>query len=305
MRIKYTAAISLLCLILLWPGTIHADQQRDQRRNYVLVFDMTSYSPQLGDAVDSFFKRLFKSGDRLIVVTPSRLLGYSQKSLSVPPRKLSSRLIKTLKADITLGSVGLRDIFQSMMGISQTLSRTQVLDDSIVPVLENYLQLRKNLKAVRGSYQDRLMKYVRYFGGVDGDNHLVFFLQRQFRPIPDNGTLNMLRSNTKLTGFKAAEAFLDDTHRDNFDFFEVHTRFQYARLTFHFILLNDKRLKFQQGLRYLDDMGNVYSRLSKLSRATGGVQLTTATPAFFVTRLHQILRKGNVQSEVVEQRMGK
>lgn len=305
MRIKYMAAIPLLCLLLLWPSAIRGDDVQDTRRNYVLVFDMTNYSSHLGDAVSSFFKNVFQSGDRLIVVTPTRLLGFSQKSLTAGPKKISTRLIKTLKSDIIVGSAGLRNIYQSMQGISRTLAETEVLNDGILPILEQYLQLRKNLKAVRGSYQDRLMRYVKYFGGVDGDNHLVFFLQRQFRPIPDNGTLNLLRANTNLTGFKSAEAFLDDTHRNNFDFFEVHTRFQYARLTFHFILLNDKRVKFQRGLQFMDDMGNVYSRLSKLSRATGGVQLTTATPAFFVTRLHKALLKGDVQSEVVDQSMGK
>jgi hypothetical protein len=265
---------------------------------------MTHYSPQLGDAVTSFFDQVFQSGDRLLVITPRRLVGFSAKSLTIPGKQLSSKINKILKTDIVMGAVRLRDIFQSMRRISETLTPQEV-GESILPILENYLQLRKNLATIRGSYQDKLIRYVRYFGSAKGENHLLFFLQRQFRAIPDNRTLNALKENPNLTGFKATEAFLDENYRSNFDFLRVNTRFQYAGLKFHFILVNEKKLKFRQGIRFKDDLGNVYSRLSKLSKVTGGLQVTTANPSFFVTRLRNRLFKGDVQSEVVKESIGK
>ncbi|MCP5051863.1 MAG: hypothetical protein GY940_32145, partial [bacterium] len=90
----------------------------------------------------------------------------------------------------------------------------------------------------------------------------------------------------------------------DFNFFKINTRFQYAVLTFHFILLNEKKIKFHRGVRLMDDLGNTYSNLSKLAKATGGVQLTTAEPKFFFKRLQQHLVKGNVESEVVKESIG-
>jgi hypothetical protein len=275
-------------------------------RNYMLVFEVTDYSSQLKEAVSHFFDNVFQPGDQLILVTPAKLVGFSRKKLAVPKKQLVANILAVLKTDIAAGSSGPRITLRNMESIVLELGRLEETDlQGQIRTMERYGQLRKNLAASRISYQAKLEKYSKIFLRVRGENHLIMFLQQEFRPTPAGDAMDMLRRNPRETGFKAGEVFQGENYKSGIDYKKLIATFKYAKLRFHFLYLKAKKIKNRRDIQYIDNMGDMYSDFSKLAKATDGVKLASAKPSFFVKQIRRVVLEGKVEVEVVEESMEK
>jgi hypothetical protein len=284
----------LIMISMLAALCVYALPAPKTQRNYMLVFELTDYSNQLKESVSYFFDKVFQKGDMLIIATPTRLIGFSPKKLAVPKNKLVTSILKTLKEDIAMGSSRQRTILQEMQNI--------VLDTDNSNI-ERYKQLRKDLAMMRDTYEPKLMKYAQIFRKARGNNNLLMFLQQEFRPIPDKETMNRLRSDPRGTGFKAAEAYVQESYKTKFDPHKIKVVFNQARVRFHFLYLKSKRIRSRRGVDYVDNMGDLYSDFSKLAKITDGIKMTSAKPASFVKMIRRVLIEGKVETEVVDQKM--
>ncbi len=295
-------ATLVLSVGLLFPSG-NVPSPNGEQRNYMLVFEMTDYNSELKDALNTFFKDVFKIGDQLIVVTPARLMGFSPKKLALPKRELAKQILAALKKDIAIAASKYRDILREMQQIAQGLSGAGVQPGG--NSLESYLQLRKNQIALKSNQQAKMLKYAKIFRTVRGNNNILMFLQQEFRPIPDRDTMNSLLGAGGPVASKAREAFHGESVKVNFNLDEIKAQFRYASVRFHFLYLKSKKNRSRRGLQYVDALGDIYSDFSKLAKATHGVKATSAKPGKFIKDIKRAVVVGKVETEVVDQKMEK
>ncbi len=274
------------------------------QRNYMLVFNVIDYTAQMKEAVTHFFNNVLQPGDQLIVVTPAKFLGFSPQKLQAPKSQLIDGILGQLKNDISMGSVKYRTTIEEMKGVVQELSgASPSAGSSAQDVLVNYSQLRQSLSVLRQDLEEKLMKYVDIFRRVKGENHLLMFFEKEFRPIPDKNTMGILREN-RSTSFKAAEAFTEEQYKTGLDLQRLIAGFKYAKVRFHFLYLQGKTVRSRRGVDYVENSGDIYDIFSRLASATGGIKLASARTSAFVKQVDQVV-EGEVEVEVVDQTMEK
>lgn len=74
-------------------------------RNFVMMFEITDYFPQIKEALDYFFKNIITPVDTLVVVTPVKTYRFNRKSFEVASKEeIADQLNNKLRKDIILGS---------------------------------------------------------------------------------------------------------------------------------------------------------------------------------------------------------
>lgn len=294
----------LTALILALTAGLIAGENQQKQRSYMLVFDIIEYSPQLKEAVNHFFDKVLQPGDQLIVVTPGKMLGFSPQKLAAQKKALIPAILDQLKNDITMGSVKYRTTMEEMKRVVEQLSGVSSSDGlSAKEALVTYTQHRQSLGVLRQDLEGKLMKYVDIFRRVKGENHLLMIMEKEYRPIPDKKTMGRLRESPAIS-FSAAEAFIEENYKPAISLDRLIAGFKYANVRFHFLYLEGKSARSRRGVDYLENSGDIYEIFTKLTKATGGIKLTSAKTSTFVDQVDQVV-EGKVTVEVVDEKMEK
>jgi hypothetical protein len=127
------------------------------------------------------------------------------------------------------------------------------------------------------------------------------FLQKIARPIPDNDTLDWLRTNSQYGGSNV-DVFLEENLKTDLDYHKIEAAFKYANVKFHFLYLQSKSLRQRRGIDYVDANQDLYSIFSKLATLTNGIKLSTAKASSFIKQVEMVVT-GTVEVEVKEEEM--
>ncbi len=297
MRKAVMAAVIFIAAV----GLMAQGNQQTQR-NYMLVFDVIDYTAQMKEAVTHFFNNVLQPGDQLIVVTPSKFIGFSPQKLAAPKAQLINGILKQLKQDISMGTVKYRAIMEPMKQLVQELSGASSSSGlTVKQALVNYKQHRQNLFLLRQNMEQKLLKYVDVFRRAKGENHLLMFFEKEFRPIPDKDTMGRLRENPSIA-FDAAEAFVEEQYKTGLNLQRLTAGFKYANVRFHFLYLQGKSARTRRGVDYVENSGDIYEVFTQLAKATGGIKLTSAKTSTFVNQVDLVV-EGKVEVEVVDEKM--
>lgn len=161
-------------------------------------------------------------------------------------------------------------------------------------ILKSYRIACENMMALRGAYESRLMNIAKIFRSTrgKGDNQMLMFFQKQFRPIPK---VNM---NPGIF-FDAVETFQATGYKHKLDFKKIKFALEYASVKVHFLYLRGKKHRRLRGIEYLETTSALYKFFSKISKATGGINLRAAKPSLFLKKLN-ILYNAIVEVEVID-----
>lgn len=295
-------AILVAVMLAVTVGLVGKEDTQTQR-NYMLVFEVIDYSAQLKEAVTYFFNNVLQPGDQLIVVTPAKFIGLSSQKLREPRNQLISGILGQLKKDVSIGSMKYRTTMEEMRQLVQGLSGSSTTAGlGTQDVLVNYSQLRTSLSVLRQDMEAKLTKYVDIFRRVKGENHLLMFFEKEFRPIPDKNTMDRLRGSPS-SSFKASEAFLEEQYKSGINLQRLIAGFKYAKVRFHFLYLQSKVTRSRRGIEYIENSGDVYDIFTRLAKATGGIKLTSSKTSAFIEQVEQVA-EGKVKVEVVDETMG-
>jgi hypothetical protein len=296
--------IILAVIILTITMGLYAQQDQKIQRNYMLVFDIKEYSAQVKDAMTSFFKEVLRPGDQLIVVTPTRFIGFSAQRLATMKTQLIPGILDQLKNDISMAAVKYLTTMEEMQRIAQSLSGVGSSSGlSVKESLVTYGQHRQSLQSLRQGLEAKLLSYIDVFRRVQGENHLLMFFEQEFRPIPDDKTMGNLRANASMA-FDAAEVFVAEQYKySGLDLQKLVAGFKYAKVRFHFLYLQAKSNKTRRGVDYVENSGDVYDVFTKLAKATGGIRTTSSKTSAFVKQVDEVV-EGKVEVEVVDETMG-
>jgi hypothetical protein len=278
---------------------------RTAGRNFMLVFDVKEYSTPVKEAVTYFINSVLEEGDRLIIVSPKRVLGFSPDKLKVPKEQLIRHILEILKTDIASGGVLYRNTLKEMTADVRAIGVWW--SNPVDTVMESYKQHRQTLLALRGNLEERLMtfnKIFRRFKRDNRDNHLLMIFQRELRPVPDKNSIEYLHRGISGAGFRAMEIFLAEENQTKLDLPVLEHAFKYAKVRIHFLYLHGSEKPHSRGIEFIDNSRDIYTGLVKLAKATDGIILSSPTPSRFLKKVGQ-LTEGKVEVEVIDQTMKK
>ena len=84
-------------------------------RNFMLLFLITDYLPEVNEAIDYFFENIILPGDSLTVMTPMKAYNLNSQALKLLTKeKVCKELKEKLKKDTIMGNAEYKDILEKM-----------------------------------------------------------------------------------------------------------------------------------------------------------------------------------------------
>lgn len=269
-----------------------AEAPPPKKRTFILIFDIFDYAEPVGEAVDYFFREIFHSGDRVVVITedqvltvaPGKTIGEFADSVKESLNRFKSISTQSMtKAFRDINSEADRLLGQSMGEAPSMFPRFDYEDLCIF--YDNY---RRIWEVYRNQYlmpdlefYKNLIQRVRQ---IEGDKWAICFQQRELFPkLKRSSSLeSQIRSwigmqidpDTQARG-RVIQAKQQDLQR-SFDLSRVVSSdamkelFLSADITFHLILLKSFRNLHEENWELIEVGGDYEDSLRKISEATGG-----------------------------------
>ena len=194
-------------------------------RNFFLFFEISRYSPQVGDAIQHFVNKVLFQDDFLTIVTPIKDYRMKGKALvDLPREKIVEQLQGILRRDVFTGYSEYWTLLDKLEEIAQTLSLnvkgsgvgTGQLADSIsgqdFPIAEslmNYSSILKRIENLRRIDERKLLDYANFFKNVEGQKYVFLFYEREYIPQiePDSLSeyMNMFNGRPDLLQIRQAD----------------------------------------------------------------------------------------------------
>jgi len=287
--------------VMLNPSPTTFSQEKtavSTHRNFLLVFDITDYSSQVEEAVTIFFNKVIQPDDQIVILSPLKYYFLTPQKADLPKNQLIEEVIKNLKKDIRSAAYKYRNYFEEMRrivaGLTASARSTSRQSGYYDVPLRTYRMACENMMELRSAYESRLMNIAKIFRSTrgKGDNHMLMFFQKQFRPIP-KGTMG------GSFFFAAVETFQSTKYKHNLNLKKIKFALTHASVKVHFLYLRGKRDTSSRGIKYLETTSALYKFFSKISKATGGINLKAAKPSRFLKKLN-ILFDAIVEVEVTD-----
>ena len=262
-------------------------------RQFVLFFEMADYQPEIDEALDLFFGKVFLPGDSLIVVTPMGNFHLRGDALGrVSKDAIQSRLRARLRKDITMGSRAYKTTIDDMFRTLATMQAGSKDDSvSLEQLLDDYTTDLSRLESLRRVDEKGLIDFARFLKDLPGQKFVYMFYQTE--RIPQYNAKNLMMKTMEnqdkiqlLTKF--TEAF-DSFHRDvGFDVETVKRAYADSGITIHFLYVNktpavqypvEVRLdadKAPLDIAMVEKSEDIYAAFSQIARATGGLTDSSA-----------------------------
>ena len=279
--------ISLIALAVVSSCPLRA---ADSPRNVVVFFQFQENTNGVEDAVKYIFNEMLGPNDQLIIQSPARVYGFSKATLAKPKSELIAMMQEKLRSDISRAAQDYKQVIKDLQVATNNIeanagSTSQDVDSSMGGgqastvdmrnLFMNYRQALNNLNVLRKVNEATLRQLAGAFRGQAGENHIVILFEREFRPIPNRETLNVLR-DVPLFAFQSNELFSSDNLKEPFDTAALVEFFKQVPLTQHFIYITSKNSS-TSGNQF-ENSGDVYGAFSKVAKATGGVCESLAEP---------------------------
>lgn len=246
-----------------------------QQRNLIICYEIKNYDSRIRSTVNTIFYDLIRPGDNLIVYSPARVYGFSQKTLSRPKAVLCEFLRDKLKTDSNMASSGHRQAFNELKGLLEELLYGNRGSDT-KSLLNQYRQGLANLQSQRRINQPLLLQFADTFRRSPGQNHVLVFFQKEMRPIPDSTMMDGFMQDVDLA-FTAREIFLEPTQQESPEKLQaVIDAFRNAGVTLHFAYLQPGVERAPRRMELHEHSTDMYQFFSRLAQETGGISLTTS-----------------------------
>ena len=173
-------------------------------RSFFLIFEISEYTPRIGDALDYFLRDVIMPGDSLTVGTPMKSYRLKPKAFEARSREEISAQLKTiLRRDTIQGSTEYRDIIQDLEGLAQAITvglstgadnmagRMLTLENAGIEFqggqtfdeqLNIYAQTLSRLDVLRSVDQGQLLAFADVLKTEACQKYVYMFYEREFVP---------------------------------------------------------------------------------------------------------------------------
>ena len=279
----------------------------ETNRHFYLFFQITEYTPRIGDALSYFFQNVLIPRDSLTIVTPLKTYRMKSQALEVLSKEeIVNQLKGMLRGDAMMGSWEYRNAIYDMVSISKALgasiSATSVerqylkMDEygnisqyaglEIQELIMHYAALLNNLDHIRSVDQQRLMDFAKYLKDMEGQKYVFLFYQREFIPqiepriLAQYGDMYQDSPDVALTlsslfGFYRREISVDIN--------QIRQDYADSSISAHFLFFT-KPAEHISGIRMTEHSEDIFATFMEMAKATGGSTESSANPSFLFKR---------------------
>ncbi len=267
-----------------------AEPGPETRRNFVLLFQIAEFLPEIDKAIDYFFANVCRPDDIVDIVTPLRTL-HLKNRVDSPDRvrKAQTEIKDKLRRDVLILSGAYRSVIESM------LAHLGAGDPGEAEVnLNSYRTDLDRLKDLRTIDTDRMAAFAAALKARPGSKHVFLFYQREQVPqFNDRKMLEALNSNDSELAFKTMELMAAYREDPAVDQEAVRRAFSDAGTDVHFLYITRNRRDPQldvenaatlDGIRMAESSAAIYEIFGQIAAATGGTAAASANPAALLRR---------------------
>jgi VWFA-related protein len=257
----------------------------ETRRNFVLLFQLSDYMPEIDRAIDLFFADVCRPGDAVDVVTPLRTLRLRDRIDALGKvRKAQTEVKAKLRNDVLVLSGAYRSIFEDMIGhLGEGDPEFADLLD-----LNAYRTDLDRLEELRAIDTDKLTAFAAELKNRPGSKHAFLFYQRERVPkLSGEKLLGLLNSPDSEMALKAMELMEVYQHEVRIDRKAIRRAFSDAAADVHFLYVTRSRRDprtdidtpaISANIQMSESGSDIYRVFREISSATGGTSAASANP---------------------------
>jgi len=269
-------------------------------RYFFLFFEISEYTPEIGDAIDYFHENVLAPGDNLVVVTPMNTYKLRKRVLEFQSKKeLSKQLKELLRKEALIGNAEYRGAVQELVGLARSLSsgspggtgnETAQLDNYTLPgygrmpfekQLMKYANTLERIRKLRRVDQKKLLDFAQVLKNEIGQKYVFMFYQREYIPQIEPSILNKYMSyyQDKPHILRGLYDMTETSRRDiSFDVDLVKQAYADSSIAIHFLFLT-QAIEHVQGVYFQERSEDIYGAFREMADATGGFVDSSANPA--------------------------
>jgi VWFA-related protein len=264
------------------------------KKNYYLLFQIIDYNPRVEKSIEYFFTSVLLPQDTVTLMTPQKNYYLSQEALSKKSKSdIAKELLKILKKDTKTGSSAYRSQMNSLRGLVSSISGGGFMADpdedpdfagrssSLGMLLRRYRNSLEKMEGLRMVDQDLFLQFAARLKAIEGQKHVYFFYEREFRP-----ELSPQVSSNLVSEYHDQPSIMGDL-QDLFQFYQRHDRINTQKITQAFadasicfnLLFVDREERHSAGVYMREQSEDVYKAFTETAKATGGVVDTSRNPS--------------------------
>ncbi len=245
-------------------------------RNFILMFEIIDYIPNIGESIDYFFNNILLPGDELTVFTPVKAYKFNSKALEMFSKEaIATKLKKTLRADSVIGNSEYRSVLRELE------SAITMEDLDIDERLSLFRQVLSRFERLRSFDEEGLINFANFLKEKEGQKNVFMFYQKDVVPqLKPKAIEEIITGNQDRMDIVASVIELFDFFRRdiNIDVDNVKKIFSDSSISMHFLYITKapfqgssiSRFGTGQSIIMADQTENVFSTFQEMAQATGG-----------------------------------
>lgn len=245
-------------------------------RNFILMFEIIDYLPQIGESLDYFFNNILLPGDELTVFTPVKSYKFNNKAFEMFSKEaIAAKLKETLRSDAITGNAEYRSV---MRELENTLTMEELDIDERISL---YRQVLSRFEKLRSIDEEGLINFANFLKEKEGQKNVFMFYQKNVIPqLNPRAMEQVVSENQDRYDIVASITELFDFNRKdiNIDVENVKKIFSDSSISMHFLYITkapfqsstESRSGTGQTITMADQSENVFSTFQEMAQATGG-----------------------------------
>ena len=260
-------------------------------RTFFLFFEISEYTPKIGEAIDYFHDHVLMPGDNIIIITPMGTYRMRNRVMEYQTRQeMSGQLKELLRKEAMIGNAEYRGAIQELIGLAKSLS-TASLDelgtssqqmDEFVSGAYDWMPLEKQLmkyqtildrvEKLRRVDQQKLLNFAEILRNKDGQKYVYLIYQREYIPQIEPLIFNKFIAEYQdqphiLSGLNR---LFETSYREiSFDVDLVKQVFADSSISIHFLFLTPP-IQHINGVYFQERSEDIYGAFREMAEATGG-----------------------------------
>lgn len=245
-------------------------------RNFILMFEIIDYIPNIDESIDYFFNNILLPGDELIVFTPVKAYKFNSKAFEMFSKEdIAMKLKKTLRVDSVIGNSEYRSVLRELESVFT------MEDLAIDEKLSLYRQVLSRFERLRSIDQEGLINFANFLKEKEGQKNVFMFYQKDVVPQLNPRAMEQLITGNqdRMDIVASVTELFDFFRRDiNIDVDNVKKIFSDSSISMHFLYITKapfqgssiSRFGTGQSITMSDQTENVFSTFQEMAQATGG-----------------------------------
>ena len=270
------------------------------QRMFFLFFEISEYTPEIGEAIDYFHENVLIPGDNLIIVTPMNTYRLRSRIMEFQSKKeLSGQLKEILRKEALIGNAEYRGAVQDLVGLAKSLSQggfggsgneAGQLDEFTLSgygrmshdkQLMKYLNTLERIRKLRSVDQEKLLAFADVLKNESGQKYVFLIYQREYIPQIEPHILNKYLAyyQDKPHILRGLYSMTETSRRDiSFDVDLVKQAYADSSIAIHFLFITSA-IQHVQGVYFQERSEDIFGAFREMADATGGFVDSSANPA--------------------------